>query len=90
MIFGLTQVNFSFSFFEKRNTTQPNTVPQQKIIHRHWDADGLLGESWCPATFKDPGTPDDLVFDELNLTYFQSGVLCTVCVESFEIENKRN
>ena len=35
-----------------------------------------------PATFRDPGTPDQIVMEQNNLTHFPSQPWCKMCVES--------
>ena len=37
-----------------------------------------------PATLRDPGTPDQIVMEQHNLTHFQSQLWCKMCVESRE------
>ena len=46
-----------------------------------------------PATLRDPGTPDEIVVDQNNLTHFPSQPWCTECAEfrgpDFHIVNSR-
>ena len=47
-----------------------------------------------PATLRDPGTPDQIVMEQHNLTHFPSQPWCKMCVESrghdiHHIENSR-